>query len=476
MLTLLALAFPLAAPQAVETLTAERVHLGDGRVLDTATITISKGKIVAVTPGGAATVAGAQLTPGLVDAYTFLGVGAQTVEHSREVTAGHRVAATLRLDDPGFRRAAEDGVTVAYVSPDSLNVIGGLGAIAKTAGGRPADLFADAGAAGRIISDAAGLRIVIGVDAYYDNRTPSGQFTSTSHARRPTTRMGSVWEIRNAFYSALEYRAARQAGAPANADYDALLAAIDGTVPVRVLARRHHDAQTALRLQQEFGWKRLILEEATETYLVRDLLAASGVQVVTGPASDVRARAIARGPSLADLRHWAEPPAICCEHLHEDNPYFEPLDEHYGRVTLPPVLRDVFLSTVARSELASTGFAVGRMQEAQSSTPALAALLAAAGVPVVIGAAEAYDFAGSEASAIHQARTAARWGLPPADALAMVTSRPAALLGLGDRVGRLAAGLDADLVLWSGDPLDPASTPLLVVVDGQIVIDHRPQN
>jgi imidazolonepropionase-like amidohydrolase len=475
MLTLL-LAFPLAAAQSVSSVTAERVHLGDGRVLDTATVTIANGKIVAIVPGGAPSVAGAQLTPGLVDAYTFLGVSAQTVEHSREVTAGHRVASTLRLDDPAFARAAADGVTTAYVSPDSLNVIGGFGAIAKTAGGRPADLFAAAGSAGRIVADAAGLRIVIGVDAYYDNRTPNGEFTTSSHARRPTTRMGSVWEIRNAFYSALAYREERKAGAPANADFDALLAAIDGTVPVRVLARRHHDAQTALRLQQEFGWQRLILEEATECYLVRDLLAASGVQVVTGPAADVRARAIARGPSLEDLRFWADPPAVCCEHVHEDNPYFEPLDEDYGRVTLTPALRDLFLSAVPRSELAATGFAVGRMQEAQSSTPALAALLSAAGVPVVIGGAESYDFAGSEASAIHQARTAARWGLPPADALAMVTSRPAAMLGLGDRVGRLAAGLDADLVLWSGDPLDSASTPLLVVVDGQVVIDHRPQN
>ncbi|MDA1261187.1 MAG: hypothetical protein O3A20_11280, partial [Planctomycetota bacterium] len=283
MLTLL-LALPLAAAQSVDSITAERVHLGDGRVLDNATVTIQAGKIVSVTPGGSPTVTGAQLTPGLVDAYTFLGVGAQTVEHSREVTAGHRIAATVRLDDPAFRRAVSDGVTTAYISPDSLNVIGGLGAIAKTAGGRPADLFADAGSAGRVIADAAGLRIVIGVDAFYDNRTPRGQFTDSSHARRPNTRMGSVWEVRNAFYHALDYREARKAGAPANADLDALLAAIDGTVPVRMLARRHHDAQTALRLQEEFGWKHLILEEVTETYLIRDLLASSGVQVVTGPA------------------------------------------------------------------------------------------------------------------------------------------------------------------------------------------------
>lgn len=476
MLSLLLLAVPLAAPQGVETLTAERVHLGDGRVLDTATVTIRDGKIVAVTPGGSAEVPGAQLTPGLVDAYTFLGVGAQTVEHSREVTAGLRVADTARLDDPAFRRAAEGGVTTAYLSPDSLNVIGGLGAIAKTAGGRPADLFAEEGSAGRVIADAAGLRIVIGVDSYFDNTTPRGQFTRTSHARRPTTRMGSVWEIRNAFYAALDYRAARAAGAPADADLDALLAAVDGEVPVRVLARRHHDAQTALRLQQEFGWKRLILEECNEGYLICDLLGASGVPVVTGPAADGRSRAIARGPSLEALREWAEPAPICCEHLHEENPYFEHLDEGYGRVALTPALRDLFLAAVPRSAMAATGFAVGRMQEVQASTPALAALLAGAGVPVVIGAAEAYDFAGSEADAIQQARTAARWGLPPADALAMVTSRPAELLGLGDRLGRLAAGLDADLVLWSGDPLDPASTPLLVVVDGQVIVDHRPQN
>ncbi len=468
----------VAAPQSVTTLTAEHVHLGDGRVLDTATVSIQDGKIVAVVPGGSPTVAGAHLTPGLVDAYTFLGVDERTVEHSREVTPGHRIANSARLDSPSFARAAAEGVTTAYLRPDSLNVIAGIGAVAKTAGGRAADLFADAGSAGRVIVTDAGLRIVVGVDAYYDNRTPNGQFTDNSHARRPNTRMGSVWEIRNAFYRALAYREARKSGAPLDADLEALLAAVDGKIPVRMLTRRHHDTQTALRLQQEFGWPRLILEEATEAYLVRDLLAKAGVPLVLGPASDVRARAIARGPSIEDLRFWAEPPAICCEHLHEDNPAFahEQLDEHYGRVKLPPVLQDLFLSAVPRSSLAATGFAVGRMQEAQGSTPALAALLVQSKIPTVIGGGESYEFTDSEASAIHKARTAVRWGLPAATAIEMVTSRPAALLGLGDRVGRLAAGLDADLVLWSGDPLDPASSPLLVVVDGQIVIDHRPKN
>lgn len=458
------------------TVSADKVHVGDGRILDGGAVKIEKGVIAGVSPGGGGG-QGWHLTPGLVDAYTFLGVGDETVEHSREVTASHRVARSARLDGESFRNALRDGVTTAYVSPDSLNVIGGIGAIVKTGGGRPADLFAPAGGAGRVIVSEAALRIVIGLDSFQDNFTPSGEFTDSSHARRPTTRMGSVWEIRQAFYAALQYQAYRKQGGKAvDADLDALVAALEGRLPVRVLARKHNDVQTALRLRDEFGWPRLILEEATEGYLVRELLAQSNVSVVTGPAADARARAVARGPSFEELRFAATLQPICCEHLHEEDPFLaEAEDSSYGRVELPHFMRDLFLLTAPRYGAAS-GFQVGRFAEADASTPALAPLLAQAGVPTVLGAAEAYDFTHAEAGAIQQARTAVRWGLTPADALAMVTSRPAAMLGLDNRVGRLAPGLDGDLVLWSGDPLDTASRPLLVVVDGQIVFDERPQN
>lgn len=468
MLTTLLLAFvPCAAAQDPITVTAEN-----------ATVRIEKGKIVAVSGGGRGGIAGSQVTPGLVDAYTFLGVDAQTVEHSREITAGHRVADSARLDAESFLRAAREGVTTAYVSPDSLNVIGGLGAVVKTAGGRSADLFAESGAGARVIQAEGGLRIVIGIDAFFDNRTPRGEFTDSSHARRPTTRMGSVWEIRNAFFTAVEYRAAKQARPKLHdRDLDALVAALEGRVPVRVLARKHHDVQTALRIKDEFKIPRMIIEEGTEAYLVRDLLRQSGVPVITGPAADLRARSVARGPTFEQLRFAAQLTPICCEDLHEDNPYFAHSipDETYGLVTLQPFLRDIFLLAAPRYGFAS-GFQVGRFQEAEASTPALASLLSAAGVPTVLGAGEAYDFDDSEAGAIQQARTAVRWGMPREAALAAITSQAAELIGVGDRVGKLAAGYDGDLVLWSGDPLDPASRPLLVVVDGNVVLDHRPQN
>ncbi len=48
-------------------------------------------------------------------------------------------------------------------------------------------------------------------------------------------------------------------------------------------------------------------------------------------------------------------------------------------------------------------------------------------------------------------------GLSPARALEFVTINPARQLGLGERTGSIEVGKDADLVVWSGDPLSPLS-------------------
>ncbi|WP_256461157.1 amidohydrolase family protein [Blastococcus sp. PRF04-17] len=57
-------------------------------------------------------------------------------------------------------------------------------------------------------------------------------------------------------------------------------------------------------------------------------------------------------------------------------------------------------------------------------------------------------------------------GMPSAEALAAATSAAAASCGLADRTGRLAPGLDADLLLVDGDPLTDIAAlqrPRLVV-------------
>jgi imidazolonepropionase-like amidohydrolase len=61
--------------------------------------------------------------------------------------------------------------------------------------------------------------------------------------------------------------------------------------------------------------------------------------------------------------------------------------------------------------------------------------------------------------------------LPPEHVIKWLTSNPAKALALDDRIGRLAPGYDADLVLWSGDPFSVYSKPLKVFVDGALAFD-----
>jgi imidazolonepropionase-like amidohydrolase len=58
--------------------------------------------------------------------------------------------------------------------------------------------------------------------------------------------------------------------------------------------------------------------------------------------------------------------------------------------------------------------------------------------------------------------TGVSWG----EALAMITSRPAEAIGMGREIGSLAAGRRGDVVIWSGDPLDPMTAAEMVFIDG----------
>lgn len=53
------------------------------------------------------------------------------------------------------------------------------------------------------------------------------------------------------------------------------------------------------------------------------------------------------------------------------------------------------------------------------------------------------------------------------DAMAAITSAPAAIFGL-DTLGTVAPGSTADLVIWDGDPLEVMSAPQAVIIEGEI--------
>ncbi len=93
-----------------------------------------------------------------------------------------------------------------------------------------------------------------------------------------------------------------------------------------------------------------------------------------------------------------------------------------------------------------------------------AAALNAAGVVIAIK--------GNEGS-IHRARetrynagNAVSHGLPYEAAIAAITVNPARIFGMEGQFGQLVAGAQGDVVVWSGDPLEPLSSPEAVFING----------
>jgi imidazolonepropionase-like amidohydrolase len=98
--------------------------------------------------------------------------------------------------------------------------------------------------------------------------------------------------------------------------------------------------------------------------------------------------------------------------------------------------------------------------------------LRAAGVKVAIGMIDDNDTRFQRNQRQYAGNLVALGKLPGAagvswgEAFAMISSRPAEAIGLGKEIGSLAAGRRADVVIWSGDPLEGASAAETVFIDG----------
>jgi len=73
----------------------------------------------------------------------------------------------------------------------------------------------------------------------------------------------------------------------------------------------------------------------------------------------------------------------------------------------------------------------------------------------------------------YQAATAVSYGVPRAEALRSITLTPAELIGVGDRVGSLDVGKDANLLLLTGDPLDAKTWVDTVLIEGKVSYERK---
>jgi imidazolonepropionase-like amidohydrolase len=71
------------------------------------------------------------------------------------------------------------------------------------------------------------------------------------------------------------------------------------------------------------------------------------------------------------------------------------------------------------------------------------------------------------------AALAVRAGLTEQQAWETITINAARHIGIEDRVGSIEVGKDADIVLWSGDPLDPRTRVKYTLIDGKVVYQDK---
>ena len=230
------------------------------------------------------------ITPGFIDAHSVVGLsGWHNVladQDQDEITAPNQ--AELRAID-GFNPAdpllaylLRHGVTVIQAGPGHGNPIGGQAGIFKTAG---------------TTVEAMTIRFPSAM-IFTLGESPKKVYGKRKHT--PMTRMGTAAFIRQALTDAQVYATQWQEYEAQETDTvekpeekkkkapdrdlkkEALAAVVQGQFPVLITAHREDDILTALRIAQEFDLT-LILDAATEGYLVAPEILQAGIPVIVHP-------------------------------------------------------------------------------------------------------------------------------------------------------------------------------------------------
>ena len=258
-------------------LTNVEVHVGDGTVLEGATVLVSGGKITAVGPGVSIPksakrrdMKGASVTPGLIDAAAGGLMARNATEQISENIASWRVIDGLDLHNDRMKALAAEGVTTVFASASTSSVIGAQGATVKTGNGPTS---------GRILDAAGDPKITLSHDPSSGNGRP-GRTTKTVYTRRPTSQMGVNFVARD------ELTKAREALTAKGGDVDPNTRVLGDVIAkkrvIRVLAEEQYELAMALRLAGEYGYD-FVLEHAGEAWRYSDELKASGAHLVFGP-------------------------------------------------------------------------------------------------------------------------------------------------------------------------------------------------
>ncbi len=352
--------------------------------------------------------------PGLVHPHTTAGL--RVVNENLPDVPYISVLDGIDPNVPEFRAALRGGVTTLHVIPGNATRFGGQGAVLRPVGALPEAMA---------VKSPSALKISLA--------PPSGE-----------TRMAHMAQLRRTF-DGLHTHLTRLLPPP----------------PAGLLSSRPAtEAELAALIGAPPDWKSLDWDR-----IPRDKIEEQ------------------RRP-LADLVRGILPAFLYCPRAADVFKAFELMDAHNIRATLilgPDGYKAVPL-LIGRSGLGPVVIDPDLVQyEENPETGDERRILAArafhdAGIPFAIqtrderggGRGSGQVLSRDPASVLwYQAIRLAQQGIPRADAVRAATIHPARALGLDHRLGSLAKGKDANLVVFSGDPFDARSWVDLVVIEGR---------
>ncbi len=391
-----------AAHAGVTAIEGARVEVGDGTVIDNATVVIDGSRIVAVgagvkAPAGATRVSGTGkvLTPGLIATGTQIGLFEVGMEGAYVDTArdGSMTPAFRAAD--GFNPLSfhlpvhrEEGITTAVLAPTGNQLVSGGAFAVELRGALDA----------RPDSAAQPLAMMGAYDGGVADRAGGarGALMRTLKELVDDTRF---YKQNRVAYDKAQTRSL----SVSKGDLEAMIPVVDGKVPFFVRADRAADIATLLDFAERERVK-LGIVSGGESWLLAERLAKAKVPVLLVPS-------------------WSGYKSFDKLHARDD----------------------------------------------------LAAVLVKAGVDVII---TTWDTDNGTSRVRQEAAIAVQKGLARDAAMKAITETPARVFGLkhdNQPVGRIAVGARANLVLWSGDPLESLSVAERIWVAGTFVTEPSRQ-
>lgn len=257
------------------------VHTMAGASIENGVVLVENGKITRIgregdvrIPDGWDVVTAPVVTPGLVDAHSVVGLAGylnlgddqDQVERSAPIQPELRAIDAYNPRETLVEWVRGFGVTTMHTGHGPGVLVSGQTMIVKTVGNDVSEA---------IIDPAAMVAVTLG-----NNAKESG-------GKSPGTRSKMIAMLRSELLKAQEYTskmADAEEGKEPSRDLrmDAFASVLAGDMRLLVTVERSHDILTVLRLAEEFDID-IVLDSASEAYLVTDQIKAAGVPVITHP-------------------------------------------------------------------------------------------------------------------------------------------------------------------------------------------------